>query len=629
MSTKKEGRLSRSFQSSAFVNILKRISNFFYTRICMCKFAQALTSYDNLDKRLRNGLFADALAKIKPKKSSMIYTKKKLADKVENSFFYRLYDKIVSVLLGVKLRAYGVILFIIGLFSVGTEIIQKLLISNDMGESAVLWQGIVFVLLSIPLLISKEELCTTLVNGRITRVILKYIGYKKESVMHAPIDDNLAIPIIIGVVLGALSVVIQPIYLILLVFGLTYLVIVFDKPEFSTIIMVATLPFLPTMVICAEIIITFFAFIFKVLRGKRSFRLELLDLFVLIFSVFMFFGGIFSVSPSTSIPPACVFVCFLSVYFLIVNLIKTKELLSKLFLSSIFSFLICSLYGIYQNFFATPDTTWTDEDMFSEIETRVVSTFENPNVFGEYLIMLIPVAIAFVMIAKSFSGKSLSFFSLFAAILALVYTWSRGAWLGCIASLIIYFVIINRHTLGAYILGIIAVPLAIPILPESIIQRFSSIGNMTDSSTSYRVYIWEASFNMLRDYLVSGIGIGSGAFQCVYSEYALSGIETAPHSHNLYLQILLELGVLGFAVFIFTMFLFFSKVFTFMKDSGSRELKLIIGAVACGLLAILAQGLTDYVWYNYRVYAFFWMLLASASAGVNIYKEEQITEDIS
>ena len=50
---------------------------------------------------------------------------------------------------------------------------------------------------------------------------------------------------------------------------------------------------------------------------------------------------------------------------------------------------------------------------------------------------------------------------------------------------------------------------------------------------------------MLANTFYFGIGIGEGAFAEVYPFYALSGIETAPHSHSLYLQILTELGIFG------------------------------------------------------------------------------------
>lgn len=629
MKGNKIGRFRQSFEESVFANLLKKISDFFHKQICSSKTAQMFVSYDEVEAKASDSFVSGALSQIKPRKKSVISVKHAVTGKIENSFFYSLIGKIIDVLLGTKIRIYGIIFFILGFSATGFGFIERYLLTSSSKDASLLWQGLAFIVFSIPLIASKDELCTGLINGRLSSAVIRFIGYEKEDVERNPVEENMAIPLVVGIILGVFTTVVQPVYYLLLIFALIYVCVVFHKPEISMIVTVATLPFLPTMLICAEIIFTLLLYLLKVIRGKRSLKLDFLDFFVLLFAVFMFFGGAFSVTPSSSLPPACVFVCFIAAYFLIVNLVKTKELLKKLLYSSVFSFLICSLYGIYQNFFATPDTTWTDEDMFSDIETRVVSTFENPNVFGEYLIMLIPVAFALFIASKRFSERALTLTSLFASVLALVYTWSRGAWLGFIAAMLILLVIINRKALGAYVFGILALPLAIPVLPASIIERFSSIGNMTDSSTSYRVFIWEAATNMINDYFVSGIGIGVDAFQTVYSEYALAGIETAPHSHNLYLQIMLELGIFGFAAFVFAMFMFFAKVFTFLKNSDNREAKLVVGAIACGVIAILVQGLTDYVWYNYRVFAFFWMMIATAVAVVNVYKEKQrITESI-
>lgn len=625
--SRKNGRLKSRAETSLFLNLLGKLSEFFHSKICTSKTAQGLNSYDDLNSLVSDSFFFKGLSYIKPRKKTVIGAKNKISGSFENSFFHRLLHRIADVILGTKLRIYGVIFFIFGVLSALVGVIERYLVTPPIENTTLMWQGLTFIAFSVPLLISKDTLCESLVNGRLSSRVLHFLGYKSEDILRPDANEILAVPVITGVLLGVLSIAVQPVLLLLVVLAIVYLSVVLHKPEISVILTVATLPFLPTMVICGEIILTLFAYVLKVLRGKRSFKLDLLDIFVFVFLIFMFLGGVFSVTPSSSLPPACVFICFLSAYFLIVNLIKTKELVSKLLGSSIFSFALCSLYGIYQNFFAAPDTTWTDEDMFSEIETRVVSTFENPNVFGEYLIMLIPVALAMIIVVKGFTGKFMNFVSLSLALLALVYTWSRGAWIGCIASMIIFFVIINKRALGAYFMGVLAVPLAIPMLPTSIIERFSSIGNMTDTSTSYRVFIWEASSNMIKDYLLSGIGIGTDAFQTVYSEYALAGIETAPHSHNLYLQVLIEQGIFGFAVFLFTIFLFYSKVFTFFGRSSNREAKLIVGALACGILAILLQGLTDYVWYNYRVFAFFWMMLAAAVTAVNIYSQEDETEE--
>src|SRR5699024_991064 len=96
-------------------------------------------------------------------------------------------------------------------------------------------------------------------------------------------------------------------------------------------------------------------------------------------------------------------------------------------------------------------------------------------------------------------------------------------------------------------LMLLILPFVPMFLPESIINRFASIGDMGDSSTSYRVYIWMGTLNMLKDFWLSGIGMGSEAFTAVYPFYSYNAV-VAPHSHNLFLQILVEAGVVGIVV---------------------------------------------------------------------------------
>ena len=102
----------------------------------------------------------------------------------------------------------------------------------------------------------------------------------------------------------------------------------------------------------------------------------------------------------------------------------------------------------------------------------------------------------------------------------------------------------------------------------------------------------------------------------IYPSYTLAGIESAPHSHNLYLQLTIELGVFGLAAFVAAMVLFVQSILTFCArpEKSMVQDKILCAAGMCGALAILAQGMTDYVWYNYRVFLIFWILIGLTSA---------------
>jgi hypothetical protein len=66
------------------------------------------------------------------------------------------------------------------------------------------------------------------------------------------------------------------------------------------------------------------------------------------------------VSSSTSIKPALLFICMMLGYFLTANLINTPDLLKRVTAALVSSAVIVSLYGLFQNFFGTVSSAWSD-----------------------------------------------------------------------------------------------------------------------------------------------------------------------------------------------------------------------------------------------------------------------------
>ena len=60
-----------------------------------------------------------------------------------------------------------------------------------------------------------------------------------------------------------------------------------------------------------------------------------------------------------------------------------------------------------------------------------------------------------------------------------------------------------------------------------------------------------------------------------------------------------------------------------MKRSKDVQTKAIVLAALCSFTAILIMGIFDFVWYNYRVFFLFWMVLAVACAGTRVGNAEE------
>ena len=329
--------------------------------------------------------------------------------------------------------------------------------------------------------------------------------------------------------------------------------------------------------------------------------------FVFLYAAIYLAATVASVSFRGSMYVGALTILFILFAIMLQSAVQTRKQLDVLLYALITAGALVALYGVYQYVFGkTGGETWVDSDMFSDISARVYSTLQNPNVLSEYLLLVIP--LCFAMVISPGGGLKRLFFigCLAVTCLCLVLTFSRGGWLGLVFGMAVFLIMLDRRFILAGVVGIIALYF---LLPETIVSRFTSIGNLSDSSTSYRVYIWMGTIAMLRDYWLSGVGPGQAAFNKVYPYYSYNAI-IAPHSHNLFLQIMCDTGICGFAVFILLLLAFFRQLCSALKrekDKTSRYLQMGMIASMCGFLV---QSVTDYSFYNYRVMLMFWVFIA-------------------
>ncbi len=533
------------------------------------------------------------------------------AAQVENSLFTRLWFGFVRRLLALDMVSWGggILAFGITLLGVTGIRVMQGQIESFLGVQAAL--AAASVLAGFLCATCREPLGEMLLDsGILSRVLVDFVGVRKVSLAVDKAEHSLVIPVAAGILLGLFTLKFRILYLFLGVAALIGAALILCVPETGLVLILLALPFLPTMLLAAACLYVDMAFLFKLLRCKRVLRLEAVDLGVAAFgAVLLLLGGLTSLRPADSMRQVAIYGVFILTYFIAANSIRSREMAQKAVFSLMLSLFVASALGIYQNFAGLESTaSWIDSKMFAEIGARIVGPFDNPNVFGEYLIMLLPLSISLIL-ARRGAQRLAGLVVTLAAGTALIYTWSRGAWLGAMASIALLFVLYHAVFLRLVLPALIALPFVAAMLPASIVNRLASIGNLADTSTAYRVSIWTASVRLLKDVFGSGIGTGSTAFSAVYPAYALGGAAFALHAHNLYLQLFVELGVVGIVTFFVMLFLFFRSVFSSYRTLTDRVQATTILAMGLGVLALLVQGLTDNVWYNYRIVLLFWLLM--------------------
>ncbi len=222
---------------------------------------------------------------------------------------------------------------------------------------------------------------------------------------------------------------------------------------------------------------------------------------------------------------------------------------------------------------------------------RAYGTFEQPNPYGGFLGLALPVAIGLAlgalamwvrtiqlawkahrppqarqMIRSVFNVHSYRLAGLAALatllLAALLMSWSRGAWLGFGAAALAILLAWPRKTwaglalmIGSMALGALA--LRLNLLPTAIasrltgftefVQTFDVRGvdiNPANYAVLERLAHWQAAQEMARYHLWLGVGIGN--YEPVYPAYALINWPyPLGHAHNIYLNLLAETGIIG------------------------------------------------------------------------------------
>ena len=384
---------------------------------------------------------------------------------------------------------------------------------------------------------------------------------------------------------------------------------VFLRCFFWCMLPVVLAPLVPTMVVLALAVVGTGSLALNLLRDKsRPLAWSPIHRYILLYAAVYLAGTFFSVNLKTSLLPGMLTVAFVLFALVLSNAVTRREQLDLLVCLMVAAGAAVAGWGICQYLFGWgyQSAAWVDSDMFSSITFRVPSTLDNPNMLGQYLILTIPLGGAKLLSSKDWWSRLFYLGCCGLMVICMVLTFSRGAWLGLLFAGAVFFILWNPRFMLLIPFALVALYF---VLPDTVINRFTSIGDLGDNSTSYRVYIWMGTLAMLKDYWLCGIGPGDGAFNMVYPAYSYSGI-VAPHAHNLFLQIVVDVGITGLIVFVLLLFVYFRNLCRAISRERDHTSKLLQLAAAAGGAGFMVQAMTDYSFYNYRVMFLFWAYLA-------------------
>lgn len=241
-------------------------------------------------------------------------------------------------------------------------------------------------------------------------------------------------------------------------------------------------------------------------------------------------------------------------------LFKEKKIVKNTALLLAASMMVCTLTGFIRH----AQFGFT----FGKINESLHPFFRNHVNYSALLVCIVPLLFIFYFHSANQKQKSLCLAGLLLAVVAVLLSYSRGAWLALIVGAAAYWLLKKKWLLKFYLLVLLLVFAALFwLMQENRYLRFAHDYNTTvfhtnfeqhlvatyqlkDVSTAERFYRWIAGVRMIKDRWTTGYG--PNTFYQNYRPYAVPAFKTwvsnnEEHStvHNYFLLTAIEQGVMG------------------------------------------------------------------------------------
>ena len=289
---------------------------------------------------------------------------------------------------------------------------------------------------------------------------------------------------------------------------------------------------------------------------------------------------------------------------------------------------------------------------FANINDAVYPFFRNHVNYSAMLVCTTPILFAFFATAKT---RNLRFFTggvIGIALIALAFSYARGAWLALLVGVLAYWLLKKRLLFHAFITAIIFLLVSVFWLKNN--DRYLQYSNdfkttifhkdfgehliatykLKDVSTAERFYRWIAGVRMIKDNWLTGYGPNS--FYDNYKEYTVPAFKTwvsdnKDHStvHNYFLLIAIEQGIPGllFFIILFGAMLYYSQyLYHRAKDIFYKTTAITTGVIVTMIMVV--NFLSDLIETDKIGSLFFLCLAALIVTDVNTRRGSDFSPDV-
>ncbi|MGB7746948.1 MAG: O-antigen ligase family protein [Verrucomicrobiia bacterium] len=296
-------------------------------------------------------------------------------------------------------------------------------------------------------------------------------------------------------------------------------------------------------------------------------------------------------------------------FFVIVNNLSRQESAQIVSFTLIFLAMGISCFAIYQ-FLTHSNRVW---DYVSPYAGRASGTYISPNNFAGFLEMLLPLAMAYILVGRMKPVvRILLGYAALVMLAGMVVTFSRGGWVAvtlALLGLLGILVFHRNHRLPALLLLMVLVGGGMIFVTKylsktlSFIQRVETgLQDKPENVLDLRRGMWMAAEQMWLDHF--WWGVGPGHYDYRFREYRPENVQMSPdRAHNDYLNLLADWGAAGGVIVLAGLVAFgagLRKTWKYVRPPEndfsrgmSNRFAFFLGASA-GLLALAVHSVVDF-----------------------------------
>ncbi len=202
--------------------------------------------------------------------------------------------------------------------------------------------------------------------------------------------------------------------------------------------------------------------------------------------------------------------------------------------------------------------------------------------------------------------------------IAVLLTFVRAAWISIALLLFLYLIIFRKKKSAVDLILILLIFLLSGIVMmittdfgALFVQRFDTLTDLQYVANYDRLDRWLAAWHMWLDFMI--FGVGWGAYPDIYQYYVALPNAYSSHirmgAHNLYLELLAEIGIIGFLAFTFMIYHFFRQTFLIHKKMENRFQRVFLIGMQGAMITYLFHAFLNNLGPSDKISLTFWFLL--------------------